>query len=109
MGDTYLMVCAGQIIDILFDQTEKPNWPPDINRNPVESILYTGEVNDEVVRIGMMYENGEIFNKPMPIPDEVFNPNQEMPTPTNQELMEADAFQLGVDTCILELIDAGVI
>ena len=105
MNDTYLMICENQIIDILYNQNKKPNWPPNIDGKIIESVLYT-ENNIDEIEIGMMYEDGKIFKNSITFNN---NLNQEMPIPTEWELIEADAIKSGAEACILELINLNIL
>lgn len=40
---TYAMICNDTVIDVLYNQEEKPNWPPDPVGNPVVAIICNDE------------------------------------------------------------------
>ena len=58
--NNWIMMINNQVIDIIYQTEEPPNWPPDEKGNPVNAIPWEDTSN---IEIGQIYENGKFIDK----------------------------------------------
>ena len=93
----YAMILRNRVIEILYEQTTEPHWPPGPAGNPVTAVLC-----DDTVERGMVYdaETGE-FKWPEPA-----KPVE--PEFTQLDRIESTLAILTADTVTAESIDTAI-
>lgn len=77
---TYAMICNNQVIEVLCDLEETPNWPPDPSGNPVTSVECSAEATRDWV---YNPETGEVSEPILVEPEE-----PTVPEPTQMDRIE---------------------
>ena len=103
----YAMITNGQIIDVLYDQEEKPEWPPTNSGFPVEAIECSEEVT---VDWNYNPETGEIYKTNLSTFKKIENKNNQLDRIEEALNKTCDELRLeGSNQAILELIRNNVI
>lgn len=64
---TYAMICENRIIEVLYEQEDVPNWPPDPAGNPVSAIVCPDEATRDWA---YNPETGEVYEPIYVLPEE---------------------------------------
>ena len=98
----YAMILRNRVIEVLYEQTIEPRWPPDYAGNPVSAVLC-----DDTVERGMVYDSdtGE-FTWPVYVTPEATEESEAEPTQLDR--IEAALSILTADTVTAENISAAI-